>query len=212
MKKIVSSLFLASFFLLFASPIFAHVVVKPNQVGVAQYQTFTVGVPNEKEVPVTGLRLVIPEGVKSVSPNVKSGWTIKIVKTGGGEDAHVTEIDWTGGSIPAGQRDDFLFSAQVPSNETTLTWKAYQTYKDGSVVSWDQGPVSNQTDEQKEESEKKGLGPYSQTKIVNDLAVLETPVASNSSSEKSNRAMTYSIVALALSICALAIQIRSKKK
>jgi hypothetical protein len=49
----------------------------------------------------------------------------------------VSEISWTGGNIPAGQRDEFLFSAQAPASSTTIPWKAYQTYADGSVVAWD---------------------------------------------------------------------------
>jgi uncharacterized protein YcnI len=35
-------------------------VVKPNEVKVAAFQTFTMGVPNEKEIPTTAIRLVIP--------------------------------------------------------------------------------------------------------------------------------------------------------
>src|SRR5260221_12481951 len=112
--------FLTSIVALFVlvQPAFAHVVVKPSQANVAEFQTFTVGVPNEKEVPVVSLKLLIPEGLMNVSPNVKPGWAIKIIKTGEGEDATVTEIDWTGGNIPSRERDDFLFSAQVPANET----------------------------------------------------------------------------------------------
>jgi uncharacterized protein YcnI len=211
-KKFVSLITSIGTLFILVQPAFAHVVVKPNQVGVAQYQTFTIGVPNEKEVPVTALKLLIPDGVKSVMPNVKPGWTVNVVKTSDDEDPMVIEIDWTGGSIPAGQRDDFLFSAQVPATETSITWKAYQTYKDGSIVSWDQEPVANQTDEQREEMEQTGKGPYSQTKIINDLIETKTPVQSGSSSNGNTRAITYSIVALALSIAALSMQIRGKKK
>lgn len=53
-----------SAFLLTASPAFAHVVVKPSQVGLAAFQTFTMGVPAEKGTPTTGLRLVMPESLK----------------------------------------------------------------------------------------------------------------------------------------------------
>ena len=84
----------------------------------------------------------------------------------------ITEITWTGGSIPAGQRDDFFFSAQVPAKESSIQWKAYQTYENGDVVSWDQNPadLKNMTDDEKEEAEKTGKGPYSETAIINDLS------------------------------------------
>src|SRR4051812_36632548 len=101
--------------LLAAMPVLAHVVVKPSQVGVGAFQTFSIGVPVEKDVPTIGLRLIVPEGLEYVSPNVKPGWRIAMKKSGTGENAKVTEISWTGGLIPAGQRDDFVFSAKVPS-------------------------------------------------------------------------------------------------
>src|SRR5882762_2161811 len=130
MKKIIAVFTsIVGMFVLAVVPAFAHVVVKPATVGTAAFQTFTMGVPNEKDSPTIAVRLIIPEGLKYVSPNVKSGWTIDVKKNGTGEDAKVTEIDWTSGSIPAGQRDDFIFSAQVPSKETTLKWDAYQIYQ-----------------------------------------------------------------------------------
>lgn len=177
-------------FALTVSVAYAHVVVKPSEVGIGKFQTFTIGVPVEKEVATIGIRLVIPEGLKYVTPNVKPGWTITEKKSGGGESAMVTEINWTGGNIPAGQRDDFIFSAQARANETTLQWKAYQTYADGSVVSWDAAPTE-------EESDK---GPYSETKVVNDLLVHQ-PTDHN---------FILSISALALAALSLALQLKKK--
>ncbi len=79
---------------LLAQPVFAHVTVKPSEVTVASYQTFTVGVPVEKDIPTVSVKVLLPAGLESVTPYVKNGW--KISATG-------TEIVWTGGSIPAGQ-------------------------------------------------------------------------------------------------------------
>jgi uncharacterized protein YcnI len=165
----------------------AHVVVKPGDVGVGAFATFTTGVPNEKEQTVTGLRLVIPAGLQHVSPNVKPGWTIGEQKSGTGEDATVTEINWTGGQIPAGQRDDFAFSAQAPATAGELHWKAYQTYADGTVVAWDQTP-SGKDDE--------SVTPYSTTRVVNDLAGSNV----DSGERKATSALTIAVVALALSV------------
>ncbi len=203
-------LFLTLSILLFVTPhAEAHVVVKPNQAGVASYQTFTVGVPNEKDIPTVALKLLIPEGVKSVSPNVKPGWAINLTKNGEGEDAKTTEINWTEGEIPAGQRDDFLFSVQVPGKKTTLNWKTYQTYADGTVVSWDQNPTSmrNISHEKMEELEKKGKGPYSQTHIINDLFTT-TKNAMESSDDTHTMLVAY--VALALAALSLGLQLRKK--
>ena len=52
--------------------------------------------------PMAGIdvRLIVPDNLESVSPNVKPGWKIDVKKTGEGDNAKVTEIAWTGGSIP----------------------------------------------------------------------------------------------------------------
>ncbi len=142
---------------------FAHVAVHPNTAGIGTFQIFSVSVPVEKEVATVGLRLLIPSGLEEVLPNVKPGWHITVKKNG---DA-VSEIDWTGGYIPPDERDDFVFGAQVPSQPTTLQWRAYQIYQDGTVVSWDQDPNKSQSDDAVNDS-----GPYSETSVFNDLTAV----------------------------------------
>ncbi len=211
MKKIISLSILASiFFSLSLSSALAHVVVKPNTAGLAAFQSFAVGVPNEKDVPTVAVRLVIPEGLKHVTPNVKPGWKIDVKKSGTGEDASVTEISWTGGSIPAGQRDEFAFSAQVPATETSINWKAYQTYAGNLVVSWDQAPVENQTQEEKDKMHAGNLGPYSSTKIVNDLAPVEQ--STNTTPESSSNSQLKMAVTLSLILSAVSTGLHFIKK
>ncbi|HRH31118.1 MAG TPA: YcnI family protein [Candidatus Paceibacterota bacterium] len=186
---IAAAVFVFSF--LISSTVSAHVTVKPNQAGIGAYQTFTVNVPVEKDIPTVGVRLVIPEGVASVTPNVKPGWRVTVKKDSNAEDAKVTEITWTGGSIPVGQRDEFAFSAKTPATETKLNWKAYQTYRDGTVVAWDQD--AGTLDETAE-----NVGPYSTTTIINDLAPVE---------KKGNGALAMSIIALVLAAAGLIVAI-----
>ena len=105
----------------------------------------------------------------------------------------VTEIIWSGGYIPAGQRDDFVFSAKVPTVATTLRWKAYQTYADGSIVSWDQDAHTTASS-----TEFSKLGPFSTTEVIDDILIsTETGRGSYSIST------ALSIIALALSVIAL---------
>jgi uncharacterized protein YcnI len=180
----------------------AHVAVKPGQVGVAAFQTYNVSVPVEKDIPTTALKLLVPAGVKEVAPTVKPGWQINVVRNTGGE---ATEINWTGGEIPAGFRDDFSFSAQAPDKAVDLKWKAYQTYADGSVVAWDQPPgISNESADK---------GPYSITKVVNDLTAPADGHHSASQPAKQGAGGAYilSVVALALAAAALARSIRSRR-
>jgi uncharacterized protein YcnI len=196
--------FLATFALLLVvlvSSVSAHVVVQPAEVGVAKRQDFTVGVPNEKdEARTTQIRLVIPEGLESVTPYVKPGWQIETVKTGEGEEAKVTEITWSGGSIDVGLRDSFVFRAMTPSEPTTLVWKSYQTYSDGTVVSWDQPPAELEGAEEESETS----GPYSQTKIIDDVSEekeeTKTTATDQMTTWVSYGALLVSVVALALAL------------
>lgn len=202
--KMIQGSVIGTVLLLFVSvpTAFAHVIVNPKQVGVAASQEFIMSVPTEKDNPTIGIRLIIPDELKMVTPNVKAGWTINEVKKGTGDTAAVTEINWSGGSIPAGQRDDFLFQAQVPAKEVTLQWKAYQIYQDGSVVAWDHAPSKDPTDDA-------APPPYSTTKVVNDLTV--TPVPTMDRANSIQWLMVISEGALALSIIAIGMQLLRRK-
>ena len=154
LRTVTLSALLATTFIGTAS---AHVKVSPATAGVAAYQEFTVSVPVERDIPTTGIRLVIPSGLEYVTPNMKPGWTITTKKDG---DV-VSEITWSKGQIIPGLRDTFVFSAKTPATQGSLMWKAYQTYQDGTVVAWDADPNGI------EESDTKG--PYSVTAIEDDL-------------------------------------------
>lgn len=215
MRKKIFAVTSAMLALVLAVPhiVSAHVTVSPNEVGVGKFQTFNLSVPVEREVATTALRLLIPEGLEHISPTVKPGWKIDIKhgestvgETGGEHSGHgpVLELSWTGGSIPAGQRDDFTFSAKVPSKPTTILWKAYQTYADGTVVSWELGPEDPQPkkDGKPDFSNK---GPASQTKIVDDLGVASAQNAGETKDTNRQNDITFivSIVALVFSGLAL---------
>lgn len=211
MKHLVT-IFVSLLLTLSLAPVtFAHVVVKPAEVGVGAFQTFTIGVPNEQDNPTVGLRLVIPSGLEYVMPNVKPGWTIETKKTGEGDPpaggAKVTEIIWTEGSIPVGQRDEFVFSAKVPAKESSIKWKAYQTYENGDVVSWDQEPTKHAT-----KKEDHSNGPYSQTAIIDDLKQENALKAQEEKqSTEVTQTMQVSFAALALAAFTLALYLRKKK-
>jgi uncharacterized protein YcnI len=193
----------------------AHVTVEPSEAQVAKFTEFAVSVPVERAVATTSVRLVIPEGLAHVMPNVKPGWNIEVKYVGmkgkilnSGEEAPVAEIIWSGGSIPSGQRDKFEFSAQVPAQEAKVVWKAYQTYADGVVVAWDRDPTTlkEHDDDSGDEHVVPEPGPWSETKVIDDLASLNNP-SSNSFSSASNSAAP-----LALSVVALVIAIGASLK
>jgi uncharacterized protein YcnI len=153
----------------FASVASAHVVVKPGEVLTSTYTTFNVGVPVEKDIATTRIKLDIPAGLGGVMPTLKPGWTIQVEKEGSGEGAVVKSITWSGNEIGAGYRDDFTFSAKTPDKPTELQWKAYQTYSDGSVVAWDltEDAQPKKADGSPDFSKS---GPFSVTKVLGESA------------------------------------------
>lgn len=221
MNKTLTSLVISiAGLILTASPVFAHSVVTPKQVGIAATEDFTLTVPTEKDGSTVAVKLMLPNGLNFVTPVVQSGWKV-VVKNGpipsgitppvaaDGDlaDSIPTEIDWIGGNIPSEQKEEFVFSAQVPATETELDWKIYQTYSDGSVVSWDLGPNDTQPKDDKGNSDFDSKGPYSKTMVVNDLKPTETISPTNTKSDQNNLPMVISIAALALALfCFLKIQ------
>jgi len=194
MRKKILCIFSGFIAYLFLTPLtFAHVLVNPSQTGIASIQVFDMSVPTEKSIPTTTVKLHIPPGLTDVTPNVKPGWSINMVKTGD----TVTEIEWTNGSIPTGERDDFLFQAQVPAKQITLEWKAYQIYADGSIVAWDHAPTGNPNDD--------SAHPYSITKVINDLNGSIQITGQGFLPEVS---LILSSAALALSVLALIMRLR----
>jgi len=206
-----ASISLGVFGIVVAAPVSAHVVVRPAEVLTASFQTFTIGVPNEKDQANTSIKLLIPANLKHVSPTVKPGWNITIEKEGEGEAAVVTSITWTEGSIPAGFRDDFTFSAQSPAKPQELQWRAYQTYADGQVVAWDlaKDKQSKKTDGSPDFSTS---GPFSVTSVIAKADSAKDTKAYDNSKAQQDVSRAFSMAATALALSLVAIFIATRKK
>lgn len=127
----------------------AHVTVSPTSLPQGATAELTFKVPNEESKANTvELQLQIPTDhpIAQVLAKPVPGWTItehtvtlaKPLTTDDGTfTTAVDEIDWTGGSIPPGEYQDFQISVDpLPSDTTQLVFKAVQTYSDGDVVRW----------------------------------------------------------------------------
>lgn len=180
----------------------AHVVVSPATASIGQHVVFTIAVPNERQAAVSRVRLAIPRGLTDVQPDVTAGWEIATTQAA---DA-VTSITWTG-SIPAGQRAELRFAAQVPDNPGELAWKAQQTYSDGTTVSWNQKPTADDAD-----NDSASSGPYSITKVTDDLTANGGAIAGTAPPLQAKLALVLGIASLALSIGALVLpRVRGKQ-
>ncbi|GGH86109.1 uncharacterized protein YcnI [Pullulanibacillus pueri] len=170
----------------------AHVKVQPYEVAPDSFEKFTVRVPTEKDIPTTKVRVVISNSVDVSSFQPKTGWTYE-TKTNA--DGKITEVTWTAdgkGLLPA-QFDEFNVMAHVNKDAKTITWKAYQTYSDGSVVKWI-GP---------EDSEY----PASVTKVVASASTDDT----NQETSANQWPLYLSIIALVIGVFALLFTLFRRK-
>ena len=115
-----------------AAPAVAHVVVSPEEVTAGEYETLTVSVPTEKEVPTTEIRVEVPEGFLLSGVQPVPGWEHSFEEDGG----VVTAVTFSGGEIRPQEFQQFLVQAKAPEEPGGYPWKATQTYENGSVVKW----------------------------------------------------------------------------
>ena len=135
----------------------AHVTLNPREVTAGSFTVMNVRVPNERDDAGTvKVDVRFPDGFFSVLYKKVPGWKVKVVKEKLGrpverEGLKITEqvarIVWTGtprkgGIVKPGQFEEFPISTQVPQGEagSFLTFKAYQTYRDGERVRWSGAP------------------------------------------------------------------------
>ena len=120
-----------------SAPAWAHVVVSPEVVTAGDYETLTVSVPTEKEIPTTKIRVVVPEGFLLSGVQPVAGWEHTFEEDGG----VVRAVTFSGGEIRPQEFQQFLLQAQAPDKPGEYPWKAFQTYEDGSVVEWTGPPI-----------------------------------------------------------------------
>ncbi|GMX66421.1 DUF1775 domain-containing protein [Paenibacillus elgii] len=113
----------------------AHVTVLPKETTQGSYEKFAVRVPTEKDIPTVKVEVKFPLDSVSISRfEPKPGWKYELTK-----DANkITGVVWTatGEGLGATEFGEFYMQGKVADTATAITWKAYQTYKDGSVVEW----------------------------------------------------------------------------
>ncbi|MBM7651082.1 YcnI family copper-binding membrane protein [Neobacillus cucumis] len=120
---------------LFSSVASAHVTVMPKTSTTGAWETYTVKVPVEKEVPTTKFTIKAPTGVEIMSYQPVPGWNYTADKDASGKVKLFT-FTATGEGILPGQFQQFTFVAKNPDKATQIAWDAYQYYKDGSIVEW----------------------------------------------------------------------------
>lgn len=186
----------ALFVFLSASPVYAHVTVRPFESQTGAYEKYTIRVPVEKESNTTELTLKVPKGVSLVSVMPMDGWEYKMSKDA---DGNVSSVDWkaTDKGIGPNEFEEFSFIGANPNEPVKVSWKAIQKYDDNSVVKWEGAPDADE--------------PASVTDIVKaegtDHHGAHGAAPQKDMKEKSDRISAIDWIALALSIIALIIAV-----
>lgn len=138
--------------LLFVSPAFAHVTLEQKEATSGTSYKAVLRVPHGcGDAATTGLKVSIPEGVISVKPQPKAGWTLA-TETGPYKQAYevmhgppakegVKTISWSGGSLPNAYYDEFVFVAYLAPSASpqTLYFPTLQTCGE-TATDWSEIP------------------------------------------------------------------------
>ena len=115
----------------------AHVTIRNNSNGVdsisGKSDHFRLNVPTNRGKAVTGVKMVVAEGVKLLFIHPVPGWTYKTEKDAEGNIVSITYK----GRMEAGEFTSFPFIALNPKGDVSVKYKAYVTYADGIVVPFD---------------------------------------------------------------------------
>lgn len=179
----------------FAGSASAHVTVQPKEASQGAYEVFTVRVPTEKEVPTVKVEVKIPAEVTISRFEPKPDWTYEITRDATDK---ITSVVWTaaGSGLASTEFGEFKMSGKVADDAELISWKAYQTYEDGSVVEW-VGAESSDTPASVTTVKAKSEG----TEADSDNSAVTSP---------SSLSLLFSIAALILGLAAVLISIRKK--
>jgi uncharacterized protein YcnI len=96
-------------------------------------QRYCIRVPSEKSIPTIAVEVQFPAALEVTQAEAPAGWRVEPVKDRQGRMVSAT---WRGASIAPHQFAEFGVVARNPAARSELSWKAIQTYEDGSEVHW----------------------------------------------------------------------------
>jgi len=138
------------------APASAHVTLEAQQAPIGSTYKAILRVPHGcGSAATTSIRVQIPEGVIAVKPSPKPGWTLTTTSGdykqtydyfGTPTTKGVTEITWSGGSLPDAWYDEFVFRAFLAKTlpaDTTLYIPVVQGCEGGAVERWIEIPAAD---------------------------------------------------------------------
>jgi uncharacterized protein YcnI len=143
-RALIAAAACATASLLTAAPAAAHVHVDADNPVPGTTSVLTFRVPGESDngALTTELKVDLPD-VTSVRTEVIPGWTARLDRDAAA--GTVSSVTWTatsGTGISADQFALFKISMRLPETQN-VSFPTTQTYSDGTVVRWDQGPAAD---------------------------------------------------------------------
>ncbi len=205
-----------------AVPASAHVTVSaPGATRGGSDTVITFRVPTETDkASTTGLKVQLPADtpIADVLVQAQPGWThtqksaqlAKPISTDDGDITEaVSEIDWTataGNGIKPGEFAAFVIIAGQLPDTPKLTFKAIQTYSDGTQVSWIEVPAPGSTAEPEHPAPTLDLAAASGTAAANpSVTASVAPPANGSKTNSQTGAVVLASIALVLAASAAAL-------
>jgi uncharacterized protein len=226
----VTTLGLATAGAMWAASASAHVTVAaPGVTAGASDASVTFRVPDESATASTvGLKIQLPTDhpIAGVLIAPLPGWSAVIkqtklatpVKTDDGDITEVvSEIDWkadSGAGLKPGYFGQFtIIAGKLPDEVTTLTFKAIQTYSDGSVVSWIEVPSPGSTTEPEHPAPTLTLAASTGQGAASGSPAAASATPAASSTDASKGAATTGIVlgAIGVALGAAALVLSSRR-
>ncbi|HEX5261026.1 MAG TPA: hypothetical protein VFW18_06070 [Gaiellales bacterium] len=110
----------------------AHVLLSPNTAAPHSFMLYTVLSPNERESPLTGLALTIPESLEVDAVADTPGFTESEIT----DPSHrIVGLRWSGGRIAPGKLALFHFTGSV-GDAGTIHLTGVQTFANGTTEVW----------------------------------------------------------------------------
>jgi uncharacterized protein YcnI len=140
------------------APAFAHVEVSPEEAPKGGELKLTFTVPNEEaSADTVKVDVKFPDDHPIASVSVEphdGGWTAQVITKplatpittdDGTVTEAVSEVVWSGGTIPPGDFDEFsVLAGPLPDDVDSIKFPTVQSYSDGTDVSWIQDTVAGQ--------------------------------------------------------------------
>jgi len=129
--------------LVLAAPGGAHVTLEPAPARADASYKAVLRVPHGcSGSPTRRVRVRIPDGITSVKPQPKAGWSLEVTRSklvhplddghGGKITEVVSEVSWSGGRLPDDQFDEFAMMLKLPDSAgVTLYFPVVQECEQG---------------------------------------------------------------------------------